>query len=142
MDIQEKLTNWKNEPTIGNLKRDITAAEDSFAKELKKIDIYSKYIDGGPQVNPIKKKSSKYRPKLIRNQVEWKIPSLEEPFLSAENMYRLKPRTFEDVRAAKQNQSIINYQWDTKVNKVKFVGDSVRSALYTGTTIAKLGWNA
>lgn len=44
-----------------------------------------------------------------------------------------------DVEAAKQN-SIINWQFRTKINRVQFIDDLVRSTVDEGTSIIRLGW--
>ncbi len=57
-------------------------------------------------------------------------------------MYDVQPRTFEDVEAAKQNSILLNYQWATKIPKVKLVGDIVRCDVDEGTVIVKTGWES
>jgi len=135
----KKLTDWKNEPTFDDLYSDYQAAQEDHSILLTKLDRWELNMEGGPEIDvPLGR--SKVRPKLIRKQAEWKYPALEEPFLNTENMFRVKPRTFEDRPAAEQNELVLNYQWSTKINKVELVGDAVRGLVDEGTVIVKTGW--
>ena len=130
---------WENEPTFDELYSDYKAAQEDHSELVVKLDQYEMNMDGGADINTSKGKS-KVRPRLIRKQAEWKYPALEEPFLNTEEMFRIKPRTFEDKAAAEQNELVLNYQWTTKMNKVELVGDIVRSVVDEGTVIVKTGW--
>jgi hypothetical protein len=134
-----KLTNWKNEPCFSDLNNDYMMAQPDHQLLLNKLDRYAMNMDGGQPVNSPKGKS-KIRPKLIRKQAEWKYPALEEPFLNTEDMFKVKPRTFEDTESAKQNELVLNYQWATKIDKVQLVGEIVRGIVDEGTVIVKTGW--
>ena len=136
---EQKLTSWPNEPKFSDLYADYEAAQEDHGYMLSKLDEFEVNMDGGPELN-VAKGRSKVRPKLIRKQAEWKYPALEEPFLNTENMFRVKPRTFEDYKAAEQNELILNYQWTTKIDKVELVGDVVRGLVDEGTVIVKTGW--
>ncbi len=133
------LTDWENEPKFKDLYSDYKAAQDDHADLIIKLDAYEVNMDGGEPIKVAKGKST-VRPKLIRKQAEWKYPALEEPFLNTEEMFRIKPRTFEDRAAAEQNELVLNYQWTTKMNKVELVGDIVRNVVDEGTVIVKTGW--
>jgi len=136
-----KLTGWKNEPTFNDLYKDYQSAQDDHGAVLARLEKWEENLNGGPPVKSPKGKS-KVRPKLIRKQAEWKYPALEEPFLNTENMFEVKPRTFEDVQSAEQNKTLLNYQWTVKVNKTELVGDIVRIDVDKGTVIVKTGWYA
>jgi hypothetical protein len=94
--------------------------------------------------NGAKMKASKTRstvqPKLIRKQAEWRYPALSEPFLSTENIFTVEPVTFEDKQSAIQNSLILNNQFNTKINKVDFIDEYVRTAVEEGTVIVRVGW--
>lgn len=136
---ETKLTSWKSEPSFNDLYEDYKQAQEDHSQWLLKLDERKVNLDGGPELEVPKGKST-VRPKLIRKQHEWLYPSLEEPFLNTEDMFDIKPRTAEDVNAAKQNSLMLNYQWATKVDKVKLVGDIVRTDVDEGTVIVKTGW--
>lgn len=140
--IAEKLMpNWKNEPTVDDLLNDFTEATYSHNTFKEKLLERRLNFEGGKPIEAPKGRS-KHRPKVIRKNAEWKYPGIEDPFLSTTDMYKINPRTWEDEEAAKQNELILNYQWNTKVNKVKLVNDISRSVVNDGTVIVKVGWNA
>lgn len=140
---QKKLQpKWKNEPSFEDLQKDLTATNAAHAMYREQLSLRQENFAGGkPIVTAIKGKSTT-RPKLIRKQAEWKYASLEEPFLSTRDMFKIDPRTAEDADAAYQNQVLINYQWATKVNKVELIGSIVRNLVDEGTVIVKTGWKA
>jgi hypothetical protein len=136
------LTDWNKEPSYNDLNTDrINAStyQETLRSNLKR---WEEYRDGGKKITPSKPGKSTVRPKLIRKQNEWKYPSLEEPFLSTPYMYKINPRTEEDANAAMQNQILLNYQWSSKINKVKLVGDIVRTIVDEGTVVVKTGWES
>ena len=140
--IAEKLMpEWKNEPTVEDLMNDFTEASYSHNTFKEKLLERRLNFEGGKQIEAPKGRS-RHRPKVIRKNAEWKYPAIEDPFLSTVDMYKINPRTWEDEDAAKQNELILNYQWNTKVNKVKLVNDISRSIVNDGTVIVKVGWNA
>ena len=62
----------------------------------------------------IRKVQSRINPKLIRKQYEWRCASLTEPFLSTRDLFKVNPTTHEDTARAKQNELILNYQFECK----------------------------
>lgn len=79
-------------------------------------------------------------PKLIRKQAEWRYPALSEPFLSTADVFNVKPKTWEDRRAAQQNQLVLNHQFNSAIDKVRFIDEYVRAAVDDGTVIVRVGW--
>lgn len=141
-DTNKKLKpEWKNEPTFDDLNNDFIEA--SYSHEIFKAKLITRKenFNGGKPVDAPKGRST-HRPKLIRKQAEWKYPAIEDPFLSTVDMFKINPRTWEDEAAAKQNELILNYQWNTKINKVKLVNDISRADVNEGTVIVKVGWDA
>lgn len=134
-----KLTTWENEPTFQDLKNDLDASS-SFHEDYKaKLLQYEEDRDGGKKINARPGKSTA-RPKVVRKNAEWKYPKLEDPFLNTEDMFEVNPRTWEDAKAAEQNALLLNYQWSTKIDKVRLVNDIVRYLVDDGTVIVKTGW--
>lgn len=141
-DTLKKLRpDWKNEPTFDDLNADFTEATFSHETFKAKLIIRKENFEGGKPIEAPKGRST-HRPKLIRKNAEWKYPSIEDPFLSTVDMFKINPRTWEDEAAAKQNEIILNYQWNTKVNKVKLVNEISRAGVDEGTVIVKVGWDA
>ena len=141
-DTLKKLRpDWKNEPTFDDLNADFTEATFSHETFKAKLIIRKENFEGGKPIEAPKGRST-HRPKLIRKNAEWKYPSIEDPFLSTVDMFKINPRTWEDEAAAKQNEIILNYQWNTKINKVKLVNEISRAGVDEGTVIVKVGWDA
>lgn len=138
---QKKLTDWKKEPTIQNLKENFELARSSHSTQINKIKSWNELrnVEGKYACKKITGRSS-IQPKLIRRQVEWRYSALTEPFLSSQKLFSVSPVTFEDVAAAKQNELLLNYQFKTQLNKVKFIDDYVRSTIDDGTSIIRIGW--
>lgn len=137
----QKLTKWKNEPSLEELKRDFEAARDSHSATLTRIREWNDLlrVEGNARPKKVQGRSS-VQPKLIRRQAEWRYPALSEPFLSSDKLFKISPVTWKDVQAAKQNELVLNWQFRTKLNRVKFVDDFVRSTHDDGTCIVQVGW--
>ncbi len=139
--ITKLQKSWKNCPKHSDLNADYLEAQDSQDTFKAKLLRWELAREGGA-VPKVAKGKSAARPKLVRKQNEWKYPALAEPFLNTVDMFDINPRTAEDVEAAKSNKLVINYQWSTKVNKTKLVGDIVRTIVDEGTVIVKTGWDS
>lgn len=136
-----KLTGWKKEPTLQQLKYDLDTAKLSQGAQIARIEHWQELMDVTGKAAPPKiKNRSSVQPKLIRRQAEWRYPALTEPFLSSEKLYKVSPVTFEDGEAAKQNELVLNWQWSTKIDRVKFIDDYVRATVDEGTSIVRVGW--
>lgn len=137
-----KLTNWKNEPDIISLKEDFKGAEQEQSKMLSKIKDWRdlKNVEGVYKPKKVKGRSS-IQPKLIRKQAEWRYPTLSEPFLDVQDVYHIKPRTWEDPKAARQNNLLLNYQFNHELDKVNFIDEYVRRNVDEGLCIVKTFWN-
>lgn len=135
------LTDWKKEPTVADLKQDLTDAKPSHDSQVTKIKEWldNLNVEGKAKVK-VPKGSSQIVPKLIRKQAEWRYGPLSEPFLSTEDLFNVRPTTFEDRESAQQNQLLLNYQFNTYVDKVSFVDEYVRAAVDEGTVIVRVGW--
>jgi hypothetical protein len=137
----KKLTSWKNEPTIEVLKRDFEASKQTHIVQANKVIQWNDIRNVTGKSKPVKIKGrSGIQPKLVRRQAEWRYPALSEPFLNSEKIFQVNPRTFEDLDAAKQNEILLNYQFDVKLNKVKFIDDYVRTVVDEGSCIVQVGW--
>lgn len=137
----DKLTDWANEPSVQTLIADLDAAKPSHDEQVGRIKKWNELMKVEGKAKPPKVKGhSSVQPKLIRRQAEWRYSALSEPFLSSNNLFDIKPTTFEDEAAAKQNGLVLNWQFRTKLNRVKLIDDYVRSTVDDGTCIAKVGW--
>lgn len=138
-----KLTDWANEPTVNTLKKDFEAARTYHDEQLSKIKHWVNLLNCTGEC-AIKKRPgrSSIQPKLIKKQAEWRYSALTVPFLSAAKVFQVKPRTFEDVDAAEQNELLLNYQMEILLNKTKFTKNLVRIAVNEGTAIVRTGWKS
>ena len=138
---QKPLTTWKNAPQLADLKRDYQDATPSFDTQKTQISLWldNLFVKNKAQVDA-PKGNSKIVPKLIRKQAEWRYPALSEPFLSTDDVFNVKPVTWEDRDAAIQNEMVLNYQFNTKLDKTAFIDEYVRTAVDEGTVIVRVGW--
>ncbi len=137
----KKLTDWKKEPTVLELKQDLTEARSHHDAQVTQIESWLDNLNvTGKAVANVPKGNSSVVPKLIRKQAEWRYPALSEPFLSTENLFKVKPVSWEDKEASLQNGLILNNQFNTQIDKVAFVDAYVRAAVNEGTAIVRLGW--
>ena len=134
-----KLTKWKNEPSISDLQSDLESAESIHKDHVAKTEKWLNKLAGKLEIKTVKGRS-KIQPKLIRKQAEWRYASLEEPFLSTDDLFDIDPRTGEDYEAAEDNQILLNYQFNTKIDKVAFINEYVRTCTDEGTVIVQVGW--
>ena len=139
LDTDNKLTVWKNEPSVKDLQSDLDSAQSTYNDHVNTVEKYLSKLAGELKIN-IPKGRSKIQPKLIRKQAEWRYASLEEPFLSTENLFDIDPRTGEDYEAAEDNEILLNYQFNTKIDKVAFINEYIRTAVDEGTVFVQVGW--
>jgi hypothetical protein len=132
---------WKNPPTLLALKQDLQDAKPIHDEQRSRIGVW---LDNLNVTGAAKVKSpdgnSKIVPKLIRKQAEWRYAALSEPFLSTADIFKVKPKTWEDRQAAQQNQLLLNHQFNSAIDKTKFIDEYVRTAVDEGTVIVKVGW--
>jgi hypothetical protein len=139
--IGEKLTSWKNEPSIQTLKMDLESAKPAHDAHISKVTRWNDLLNvTGKARPPVIKGRSSVQPKLIRRQAEWRYSALTEPFLGSDKLFQVKPKTFEDEASALQNEMLLNWQFQTQINKVKFFDDYVRANVDDGTCVVRLGW--
>ena len=141
VEVQGKLTNWKNEPDIRDLKQDLTEATASYSAQVSKIEGWLNVLNMRGSSAPVTAAGkSKVAPKLVRTQAEWRYSALSEIFLSSTDLFNVNPLTWEDVKSAQQNELILNSQFDTKIDKIAFVDKMVRTCVNEGTAILRTSW--
>jgi hypothetical protein len=126
---------WKNKPTIKDLKRDYKSAKSSSDTAKSRIE---KYI---ALYKESQTDTKRYRSRLIRKQLEWIIPNIEEPVLATKAMFNLSPVTSAAIDKVKKNQRILDYQWHNQIDKTRFVNKAARKFAIEGTAIVKVGWS-
>ncbi len=138
-----ELTDWPNPPTVEDLQNDLSDCESDHDSNTARIDGWLDNLNITSEAATEKgkpKTKSSINPKLIRKQAEWRYAALSEPFLASPDIFNVDPVTFEDKAGAVQNQLVLNNQFNTKLNKVKFIDDYVRTAVDEGTVIMRVGW--
>jgi hypothetical protein len=136
-----KLTDWENEPSVEDLKKDYREAQSSHSAQCQKIDRWldNLNVTGSAKIKKVKGRSN-IVPKLIRKQAEWRYAALSEPFLNTPNLFKAEPVSWDDRKAAQQNELILNNQFTTKIDKNRFIDQYVRAAVNEGTVIVRIGW--
>ncbi|QIG68820.1 putative portal protein [Rhizobium phage RHph_Y2_6] len=137
----QKLTDWKKEPSKSDLYADFLGSKTSHDTQITRIQKWNDLMSVSGSAKPKEIAGrSKVQPKLIRRQAEWRYSALTEPFLGSAKLFKVSPVTFEDGDAARQNELVLNWQFRTKFNRVKFIDDMVRSTVDEGTCIIRTGW--
>lgn len=139
---EESMTNWKKEPTLTELLSDLEFARQETDDQKSNVDgwLDLRNATGAEAPKKAKPGRSSVQPKLIRKHNEWRYPALTEPFLNTDRMFEVLPRTEEDGPKARQNQILLNWQFDTKINKVDFIDRYVRTAVDEGSVVVRVGW--
>jgi hypothetical protein len=141
--IETKLTDWANEPSIGDLQQNLDDAKSDYNKHINDVDIWLDNLNiTGRAVIKKRLNRSSVVPKVIRKQAEWRYGSLSEPFLSTPDVFNVEPVTAGDRKRAQQNALVLNNQFNTKLDKVDFIDAYVRDAVDLGTVIVKVGWDS
>ncbi|MCF8861595.1 portal (connector) protein [Agrobacterium phage OLIVR2] len=136
-----KLTDWANEPNIMKLQGDLDMSKSAHDTHSTKVSGWNDLMKVRGKAKPKSMKGrSSIQPKLIRRQAEWRYAALSEPFLGSDKLYQVKPATFEDRKGANQNDIVLNWQWRTKISRVKFIDEYVRTAVDEGSVIVRTGW--
>jgi len=135
------LNDWVNAPLLSDLQADLRAAKPIHDAQVIKINgwLDNLNVTGAAKVNT-PTGSSKIVPRLIRKQAEWRYAALSEPFLSVPVLFTAAPVSWEDKKAAQQNALVLNSQFNTKIDKVKFIDEYVRTAVDEGTVTVKVCW--
>lgn len=137
----KKMVDWKNPPKLRELKSDYEAARTETEKQVNLVKDWLDALNAeGKYAAPEVVGRSKLAVRMIRKQIEWRCPSLTEPFLSNPKLFQVQPRTWEDKASAEQNEIILNYQFKNRMNPVKLMDDIVRTAATEGTAIIRIFW--
>lgn len=138
-EASRELVEWKNPPSLTELKKDFESALPVHQTHIMEVENWLNVLNGVQNLRT-KPGRSKIVPKLARKQAEWRYSSLCEPFLSTEDLFNTAPVTFEDKPVAIQNGQVLNYQFNCKIDKVKFIDEYVRTAVDEGTVIVRVDW--
>jgi hypothetical protein len=133
---------WSNPPSLSALKLDYTNAKADHDSHVSDVERNLDYMNiTGIAKRKGDRNSSNVQPKTIRTQAEWRYPNLSEPFLSTPSMFTIEPATHADVASAKQNEMLINYQFNIKLDKTDLIDTFTRVLVNEGTAIFRIGWD-
>ena len=132
---------WTSAPTVQDLQQNYNDSKSYHdMHESNRVEALDQLNITG-HVKPKKRDGySQVQPQLIRKHAEWRYAALSEAFLATEDMYSLKPRSANDKETAKQNEQVINYQWNNQIDKTLFVDTLVRTLVDEGTAFVRTGW--
>ena len=137
----EKMTEWTNEPSLLDLKADLQITQSSHDAAVTKVQQWRDIRNLENAKAPKKRQNrSAIQPKLVRRQNEWRYAALSEPFLASEDQWEVSPTGWEDKEGAIQNEKLLNYQFRSKIGRVAFIDEYVRTGVDEGTVYVKPGW--
>lgn len=129
----------KTSDVLAALKADLKAAE------IKKRDLdaiqttYRNEYYGKPYGNEVKGRSQIIS-RDIKRQSEWQHASIIDPFVSTPDIIKCNPVTWEDRKAAEQNELILNTQFCRQFDRFNFMTKALKVLDREGTLIVQLGW--
>lgn len=129
----------KNE-ILKNLKADMKEAERLQREWFIKREEWSSQTKGAPYGNEVDGKS-KIVSKDIKKQLEWMLPSITDPFLSTADVIKCNPVTYEDSKAARQNELLLNTQFCRKFNRYNFIMKATKVLVTEGSVVVQTGWD-
>lgn len=136
----KKLTNWKDEPNASVLMADYTNSLTAHSYHMSKISEWLDLLNVTSDKKKLKKGRSGISPKVIRRLAEWRYASLTSTFLNEKNLFKVRASSPQYLNASVQNEKVLNFQFNSLLNKVKFINDYVRTITSEGTVVVRVGW--
>lgn len=136
----DALTDWSKEPKLSDLKEELEASKEGHNTHVMDVQRWRNLMAAKDKNFKPAPGRSKVQPKLIRRQAEWRYSALSEPFLGSDKIFDIDPITFEDEESAKQNELLLNWQFRSKINRVRFIDEYVRTNVDEGSAIVRVGW--
>ncbi len=135
-DLPKKLSQSE---VLSALKADLKSADTLRLQVEEQVDQWRKQYDGEPYGNEEKGKSSLVS-RDIKRQDEWQHASVKDPFVSNVEFIRCTPVTFEDRKAAEQNELVLNYQFTRQFPRYNFITNAIKLFYKEGTVVVKTCW--
>ncbi|SUA63329.1 Uncharacterised protein [Oligella urethralis] len=141
VEAPDLLVDWENPPKLRDLKQDYEEAKPYHSSQVTKIQgwLDNLLVEGKAKID-VPDGNSRIVPKLIRKQAEWRYAALSEPFLSTGEIFNVRPVTWEDKEAAYHNELILSHQFNSQLDKTRFIDEFVRTVVDEGTAFIKVGW--
>lgn len=120
-------------------KADMKSADSLRQDAVTKRDEWRAQYNGEPYGNEETGKAAIVS-RDIKRQDEWQHASVKDAFVSDEDIIKCKPVTYEDKKAAVQNELVLNYQFTRQFNRYKFMTNVIKLYYAEGTVVVKTGW--
>lgn len=122
------------------LKADYEASRVQHDNQMAKIKVYRNEYDGKPYGNEVKGRS-RIVSRDIKKQSEWQHSTLLAPFVSTPDIVKVAPVTWEDVEAARQSETLLNYQFCRQFGRYNFMRKALKVLDTEGTLVVQAGWD-
>jgi len=122
------------------LKADLKAAEPLKAEQDGLISGWKDEYNGEPYGNEQKGKSAIVS-RDIKKQSEWQHATLVDPFVSVANIIKCTPITWEDEKAAIQNELLLNTQFCRRFDLFNFMSKAIKILDREGSLVVQTGWD-
>lgn len=136
----EKLTNWKNEPKVEELMGDYKQALPAHNYHISRIQSWLKLLNPVTDKTKIKSGRSGVTSRMARKLAEWRYSALASAILNERNLFQVTASSPKFIEASFQNSLVLNYQFNTLIDKVYFINTLVRTMVNEGTAIVRVGW--
>ena len=136
----EKPRKLSKKELLKAFKADLDAANTLRLEMEDKVNSWKNQYHGEPYGNEQTGKSALVS-RDIKRQDEWQHASVKDPFVSNSDIIRCNPVTWEDRKAAEQNELVLNYQFARQFNRYRFMTDVIKLFYAEGTVVVKCGWN-
>jgi len=126
---------------LNAFKQDLLASEElknkNDARIRRRRATYNGELYGNEQEN-----KSKIVPKVAKRQSEWAHASIKDPFVSTPDIIKCNPVTYEDVKAARQNELLLNTQFCRQFDRYSFMTKAIKVLDVDGTLVVQCGWES
>lgn len=139
MPTEEQPQKLTKSQLLAAFKEDLASADTLRLEMVAKVETWKKEYNGEPYGNEQKGKS-KLVSRDIKRQDEWQHASIKDPFVSDPDIIKCHPVTYEDRKAAEQNELILNHQFTRQFNRYKFMTNVIKLYYSEGTVITKCSW--
>lgn len=124
---------------LAALKKDLQASNTFRDEEDAKIARRVAEYQGKPYGNEQKGKSAIVSLD-IKRQSEWAHAALVDPFVSTSDVIKCTPVTWEDVKAARQNELLLNTQFCRQFDRYNFMTTAIKVLDMEATCVVQTGW--
>ena len=124
---------------LAALKKDLQASSTFRDEEDAKIARRVAEYQGKPYGNEQKGKSAIVSLD-IKRQSEWAHAALVDPFVSTSDVIKCTPVTWEDVKAARQNELLLNTQFCRQFDRYNFMTTAIKVLDMEATCVVQTGW--